>query len=319
MYRTLLKQFSQNITHFADEGRTTPLIGRYKELEKITQILLRRTKNNPILVGKHGVGKTAIVEGFAKKIVQGKVPDELADKQIISLDFATLIAGAKFREQFKKILNEIRESGNIVLFIDDIHTLINVDGGIDAIGILKTVLAQGENQCIAATTPDEYRKKIEQDDELRKHFQTIVVELPSLKEACYILRGLRHRYEDRHKLLISTKSLRTAVELSDQYIKDQPLPAKALNVIDRACYLVRLKNYQDEIYENIQERLKIVEAKRMIAEIVDNEEALSQLEPREAALQLVFNERRTVTAEHVAEVVSKMTDTPIHVFVAIPN
>lgn len=311
MHTNLLKRFSRNITELADEGHTIPLIGRRKELEKVIQILLQRAKNNPILVGEHGVGKTAIVQGFAKRIVQGKVPEELVDKQIVSLNLDALMASANFREHFNRILSEIEKAGNIILFIDDIHTLIDAGNEMDMIDVLKTSLVQREIQCIATATPDEYRRKIEQDNELQKYFQTIIIEPPSLKEACYIVRGLRHRYEDRHKLLISTKSLRTAVELSDQYIKDRNLPDKALNVIDRACYLVRLKNYQDEEYENIQERLKTVEAKREIAEINDNQEALSRLEPHEAALQSVLEERTTVTVEHVTEVVSKMTGIPI--------
>ncbi|ERN42931.1 ATPase with chaperone activity, ATP-binding subunit [Rubidibacter lacunae KORDI 51-2] len=246
-----LDEFGSNLTHMAGEGKLDPVVGRQKEIERVIQILGRRTKNNPVLIGEPGVGKTAIAEGLAQRIANGDVPDILEEKRVVTLDIGLLVAGTKYRGEFeerlKKIMDEIRQAGNVVLVIDEVHTLIGAgaaEGAIDAANILKPALARGELQCIGATTLDEYRKHIERDAALERRFQPVMVGEPSVEETIEILRGLRDRYEQHHKLEITDDALDAAAKLSDRYISDRYLPDKAIDLIDEAGSRVRLINSQ---------------------------------------------------------------------------
>jgi ATP-dependent Clp protease ATP-binding subunit ClpC len=246
-----LDEFGSNLTQMAAEGKLDPVVGRQKEIERVIQILGRRTKNNPVLIGEPGVGKTAIAEGLAQRIANDDVPDILEDKRVVTLDIGLLVAGTKYRGEFeerlKKIMDEIRSAGNVILVIDEVHTLIGAgaaEGAIDAANILKPALARGELQCIGATTLDEYRKHIERDAALERRFQPVMVGEPSVEETIEILRGLRERYEQHHKLKISDAALEAAAKLSDRYISDRFLPDKAIDLIDEAGSRVRLINSQ---------------------------------------------------------------------------
>ncbi|MFB2982546.1 ATP-dependent Clp protease ATP-binding subunit [Microseira sp. BLCC-F43] len=246
-----LDEFGSNLTQMATEGKLDPVVGRQKEIERVIQILGRRTKNNPVLIGEPGVGKTAIAEGLAQRIANNDVPDILEDKRVVTLDIGLLVAGTKYRGEFeerlKKIMDEIRSAGNVILVIDEVHTLIGAgaaEGAIDAANILKPALARGELQCIGATTLDEYRKHIERDAALERRFQPVMVGEPSVEETIEILYGLRDRYEQHHKLKISDEALLAAAKLSDRYISDRYLPDKAIDLIDEAGSRVRLINSQ---------------------------------------------------------------------------
>ena len=246
-----LDEFGSNLTQMASEGKLDPVVGRQKEIERVIQILGRRTKNNPVLIGEPGVGKTAIAEGLAQRIGNGDVPDILEDRRVVTLDIGLLVAGTKYRGEFeerlKKIMDEIRSAGNVILVIDEVHTLIGAgaaEGAIDAANILKPALARGELQCIGATTLDEYRKHIERDAALERRFQPVMVGEPSVDETIEILHGLRDRYEQHHKLKISDEALEAAAKLSDRYISDRYLPDKAIDLIDEAGSRVRLINSQ---------------------------------------------------------------------------
>ncbi|EDZ93048.1 Clp domain protein [Limnospira maxima CS-328] len=236
-----LDEFGSNLTQMAAEGKLDPVVGRQKEIERVIQILGRRTKNNPVLIGEPGVGKTAIAEGLAQRIAQNDIPDILEDKRVVTLDIGLLVAGTKYRGEFeerlKKIMDEIRSCGNVILVIDEVHTLIGAgaaEGAIDAANILKPALARGELQCIGATTLDEYRKHIERDAALERRFQPVMVGEPSVPETIEILYGLRERYEQHHKLKIIDEALEAAAKLSDRYISDRYLPDKAIDLIDEA-------------------------------------------------------------------------------------
>jgi ATP-dependent Clp protease ATP-binding subunit ClpC len=239
--QTKLKEFSINLTDLAREGKLDPVVGRFPEIERAVQILGRRTKNNPILVGEPGVGKTAIAEGLAQRIVEGDVSSLLADKEVISLDMGSLLAGTKFRGEFeerlKSIVEEVRQAGNIILVIDEIHTIVGagaMGGAMDAANMLKPSLARGELQCLGSTTLDEYRQYIERDAALERRFQKVMVGEPSVEDAIEILQGLRKTYEDFHKVRYTDEAIRTAVISSERYITDRFLPDKAIDLIDEA-------------------------------------------------------------------------------------
>ncbi|MSX62745.1 MAG: AAA family ATPase, partial [Actinobacteria bacterium] len=244
----ILDQFGRNLTQAAREGKLDPVIGREKEIERVMQVLSRRTKNNPVLIGEPGVGKTAVVEGLAQSIVKGDVPETLKDKQVYSLDLGALVAGSRYRgdfeERLKKVLKEIRTRGDIILFIDEIHTLVGAgaaEGAIDAASILKPMLARGELQTIGATTLDEYRKHLEKDAALERRFQPIQVAEPSLEHTIEILKGLRDRYETHHRVSISDAALVSAATLADRYVSDRFLPDKAIDLIDEAGSRLRIR------------------------------------------------------------------------------
>ncbi len=246
-----LDEFGSNLTQMAADGKLDPVVGRQKEIERVIQILGRRTKNNPVLIGEPGVGKTAIAEGLAQSIANNDIPDILEEKRVVTLDIGLLVAGTKYRGEFeerlKKIMDEIRSAGNVILVIDEVHTLIGAgaaEGAIDAANILKPALARGELQCIGATTLDEYRKHIERDAALERRFQPVMVGEPSVEETIEILHGLRERYEQHHKLKIGDDALEAAAQLADRYISDRFLPDKAIDLIDEAGSRVRLLNSQ---------------------------------------------------------------------------
>src|SRR6202051_127107 len=243
-----LDSFGRDLTELARQGKLDPVIGRANEIERVIQVLSRRQKNNPVLLGEAGVGKTAIVEGLAQSIIDGSIPDLLRDRRIVVLDLAMMVAGTKYRGQFeeriKAVMNEVRRAKNTILFIDELHTLVGAggaEGAIDASNVLKPALARGEIQCIGATTLDEFRKYIEKDAALARRFQQIIVNPPSKDEAVAILKGLRHKYEAHHRVQIQDEALAAAVELSDRYISGRCLPDKAIDVIDEAGARVRLK------------------------------------------------------------------------------
>src|SRR3712207_5204138 len=244
----VLDQFGRNLTIAAREGKLDPVIGREKEIERVMQVLSRRTKNNPVLIGEPGVGKTAVVEGLAQDIVKGEVPETLKDKQLYTLDLGSLVAGSRYRgdfeERLKKVLKEIRTRGDIILFIDEIHTLVGAgaaEGAIDAASILKPMLARGELQTIGATTLDEYRKHVEKDPALERRFQPIQVSEPNLKHAIEILKGLRDRYEAHHRVSITDGALVAAATLADRYVNDRFLPDKAIALVDEAGARLRIR------------------------------------------------------------------------------
>ncbi len=246
-----LAEFGTNLTQLATDDKIDPVVGREQEIERVIQILGRRTKNNPVLIGEPGVGKTAIAEGLAQRIISQDVPELLRDKQVVSLDFGQLVAGTRFRGEFeerlKQVMAEVRQAGNIVLVIDEIHTLVgagSAEGGMDAANLLKPALARGELQCIGATTLDEYREYIERDAALERRFQPVKVEEPSVEDTIEILRGLRSRYEQHHRLVISDEAVAAAAQLSDRYISDRYLPDKVIDLIDEAGSRVRLRHSQ---------------------------------------------------------------------------
>jgi ATP-dependent Clp protease ATP-binding subunit ClpC len=237
----VLDQFGRNLTQAAREAKLDPVIGREKEIERVMQVLSRRTKNNPVLIGEPGVGKTAVVEGLAQMIVRNEVPETLKDKQLYTLDLGALVAGSRYRgdfeERLKKVLKEIRTRGDIILFIDEMHTLVGAgaaEGAIDAASILKPMLARGELQTIGATTLDEYRKYVEKDAALERRFQPIQVQEPTLAHTIEILKGLRDRYENHHRVTITDSALVASATLADRYINDRFLPDKAIDLIDEA-------------------------------------------------------------------------------------
>ena len=243
-----LDQFGRDLTEEARQGKLDPVIGRQKETDRVIQVLSRRTKNNPVLIGEPGVGKTAIAEGLAQRIVAGDVPETLLDKRVHTLDLGSLVAGTKFRGEFeerlKRVVDEIRRAHDVILFIDEMHTLVGAgaaEGAIDAANILKPVLSRGELQCIGATTLDEYRKHVERDAALERRFQPIYVGEPSVEETILILKGLRDRYEAHHRVKITDGAIEAAAKLSDRYMSDRFLPDKAIDLIDETSSRVRLQ------------------------------------------------------------------------------
>jgi ATP-dependent Clp protease ATP-binding subunit ClpC len=326
-----LDSFGRDLTQLAAEGELDPVIGRRIEIERLVQILCRRTKNNPVLIGEAGVGKTAIVEGLAQRICDKHVPEILRDKRIVSLDLALMVAGTKYRGQFeeriKAVINEVKRAKNVVLFVDELHTLVGAggaEGAIDASNVLKPALSRGEVQCIGATTFDEYRKYIEKDAALERRFQTIVVEPPSKEDALDILKGLRDRYEAHHRVSFSNEALYQAVELSSRYITGRCLPDKAIDVIDEAGACVRLKNMTapPNLAEIETEIEKIQLEKDEAVKTADYEKAASlrdqcqKLLDKKAQMQQEWYDKNkenagTVDTEIIAEVVSKMTGVPL--------
>ncbi len=326
-----LDQFSQDLTEQAKNGRFDPIIGRDKEIERIIQILSRRTKNNPCMIGEPGVGKTAITEGLAQRIVDGNIPELLKDKRVVALDLSSMVAGSKYRGEFeeriKKAIAEIKEVGNILLFIDEMHTIVGAgaaEGAIDASNILKPSLARGEIQLIGATTLDEYRKHIEKDPALERRFQPVKVEEPSEEEAMQILKGLRSMYEEHHHVTITDDALESAVILSNRYITDRFLPDKAIDVIDEASSKVRLKTYTapPEIKELEKEFNQYEEEKELAIKTEAYEKAgeikEKQNKTREK-LEFLKREWETtnqetpliVDEEEVANIISGWTSIPI--------
>ncbi|PFH85337.1 ATP-dependent protease ATP-binding subunit ClpC [Bacillus sp. AFS088145] len=326
-----LDSLARDLTVSAREGRLDPVIGRGKEIQRVIEVLSRRTKNNPVLIGEPGVGKTAIAEGLAQQIVNNEVPEILRDKRVMTLDMGTVVAGTKYRGEFedrlKKVMDEIRQAGNIILFIDELHTLIGAggaEGAIDASNILKPSLARGELQCIGATTIDEYRKYIEKDAALERRFQPIQVDQPSVEESIQILQGLRDRYEAHHRVSISDQSIIEAVKLSDRYITDRFLPDKAIDVIDEAGSKVRLRSFTTP--PNLKElELKLEEVRKekdaavqsqefeKAASLRDSEQRLrEQLEDTKRQWKEKQGKENTeVTVEDIANVVSSWTNIPV--------
>ena len=326
-----LNEFGRDLTQLAREQKIDPVIGRDKEIERVIQVLSRRTKNNPVLIGDPGVGKTAIVEGLAHRIINKQVPDTIKDKRVVSLDMASLVAGSKYRgdfeERLKKVMDEIRTAGNVILFIDEMHTLIGAgaaEGAIDAANILKPALARGELQAVGATTMDEYRKHVERDPALERRFQPILVQEPSKEETYAILNGLRDLYEAHHRVKITEEAIRAAVELSDRYISDRFLPDKAIDLIDEAASKVRLKVYtsppdlhqlEDHIRQLGKEKEAAIVAQEYekAAELRDAEhKALKELEEYRNKLdQEKHTNEHLVFENDIAEVVSSWTGIPV--------
>ncbi|MFN9867153.1 MAG: ATP-dependent Clp protease ATP-binding subunit, partial [Pseudanabaena sp.] len=329
-----LDEFGSNLTQLAQDGKLDPVVGREKEIERVIQILGRRTKNNPVLIGEPGVGKTAIAEGLAQRISNSDIPDILQEKRVVTLDIGLLVAGTKYRGEFeerlKKIMEEIRTAGNVILVIDEVHTLIGAgaaEGAIDAANILKPALARGELQCIGATTLDEYRKHIERDAALERRFQPVMVGEPSVEETIEILIGLRQRYEEHHKLKIDDEALVAAARLSDRYISDRFLPDKAIDLIDEAGSRVRLINSQlppaakdldKELRQTLKDKDDAVRKQDFdkAAELRDKEidlkqqiRALSQTKKTETPTEDAPEIR--VTEEDIAYIVSSWTGVPV--------
>jgi ATP-dependent Clp protease ATP-binding subunit ClpC len=327
----LLDQFGRNLTKLASEGKLDPVIGRETEIERIMQILSRRQKNNPVLLGEPGVGKTAIVEGLASRIIRGEVPELLKNKQIYTLDLAALVAGSKYRGEFeerlKKVMKEITQRGDIVLFIDELHNLVGAgaaEGAIDAASILKPALARGELQTIGATTLDEYRKYLERDSALERRFQQIKVDQPSIPDTVKILEGLRERYEDHHKVKITDDALAASAELADRYISDRFLPDKAIDLIDEAASRMRIKSMsQPPVYRDLEEEIEETRrAKESAIEAQEFEKAANlrdserQLTNRKRELEDQWDageggERPAVGEEEIADIVSMWTGIPV--------
>jgi ATP-dependent Clp protease ATP-binding subunit ClpC len=327
----LLDQFGRNLTKLAAEGKLDPVVGRETEIERIMQILSRRTKNNPVLIGEPGVGKTAVVEGLAQRITNADVPELLKNKQIYTLDLAALVAGSKYRGEFeerlKKVMKEITQRGDIILFIDELHNLVGAgaaEGAIDAASILKPALARGELQTIGATTLDEYRKYLERDSALERRFQQIRVEEPSIDQSVEILKGLRDRYEQHHKVQITDEALRAAAELADRYISDRFLPDKAIDLIDEAASRMRIKSMtsppanrelEEQIETTRREKEAAIEAQEFekAAALRDKERKFThrkrELEEEWEAGE--SGDRPAIGEEEIAEIVSMWTGIPV--------
>ncbi len=327
----ILDEFSRDLTQLAKEGKLDPVIGREREIERVIQILSRRTKNNPVLIGEPGVGKTAIVEGLGQKIIKGEVHEILKNKRVVSLDLAAIVAGTKYRGEFekrlKKIISEIVQTREIILFIDEVHTLVGAgaaEGAIDAANILKPALARGELQAIGATTITEYRKYIEKDSALERRFQPVYVDEPSVKSSIEILRGIKERYEDHHRVEIVDEALNAAVHLSQRYISDRYLPDKAIDVMDEASSRVRLR--ATVLPDDLKQMEKEIEETRVKKETSvkqqDFEEAatLRDLEDqlkrkyrknKDEWLQQIDTMRPLVTEEDIAAVVANWTGIPV--------
>src|SRR6202043_409670 len=328
----ILDQFGRNLTAAAREGKLDPVIGREKEIERVMQVLSRRTKNNPVLVGAPGVGKTAVVEGLAQKIVKGEVPETIKDKQLYTLDLSALVAGSRYRgdfeERLKKVLKEIRTRGDIILFIDELHTLVGAgaaEGAIDAASILKPMLARGELQTVGATTIDEYRKHLEKDAALERRFQPIKVEEPSLSHTIEILKGLRDRYESHHGVTITDQAVVAAANLADRYIADRYLPDKAIDLIDEAGSRLRIRRMATPPdYKAIEDDIvRVRKDKELAIEKQNFEQAKKFREKEEELLQRKAAKEQewraegvdlfdVVDEEVIADVLSNWTGIPVY-------
>ena len=328
---SMLEQYGRDLTELAARGELDPVIGRDNEIQRLTQILIRRTKNNPVLIGEPGVGKSSVMEGLAQRIASGNVPEMLLHKRVISLDIGSMVAGSKYRGEFeerlKNTLAEIRKSGDVLLFIDEMHTIVgagSAEGSLDAANIMKPALARGELQCIGATTLDEYRKHIEKDAALERRFQPVRVGEPTAEEALDILHGLREKYEEHHHVRITDEALSAAVTLADRYIADRHLPDKAIDLMDEACSRVRIAAYTAPPDLRMQEKeLEAIEKDKKAAIEHQDYEAAAHLRDRERCLRLEIDKKReswnasqgtdgeTVTEEDIAAVVSTWTGIPV--------
>ena len=325
-----LERFTQDLTHLAKNGKLDPVIGRDEEIEKTIMVLLRKTKNNPVLIGEPGVGKTAIVQGLAQRIVKGEVPDPLKDKRILQLDMGSILAGTKFRGEFeerlKAVIDEVKKrKGEIILFIDEIHTIVGAgaaEGAIDAANLLKPSLAAGELRVIGATTLDEYREHIEKDGALERRFQPIFVDEPSIEETIEILKGLKQRYEEHHKVKILDEAIEAAVKLSARYIQGRKLPDKAIDLLDEACAYTRMKlSEMPEDLKSLKEEIeKLEEEGKTAASYGDNEKAKEIKEKLEKYYKIYEEKKKewektskaddVVDKEDVAKIVEKITGIP---------
>jgi len=326
-----LDSFGRDLVELAREGKLDPVIGRDKEIERVVQVLSRRTKNNPVLIGEPGVGKTAIAEGLAQRIIDGLVPETLKDKRVVSLDMAALVAGSKYRGEFeerlKRVVEEIRNAKNIIVFIDEMHTLVGAgaaEGAIDAASILKPALARGEMQCIGATTIDEYRKHVEKDAALERRFQPIVVEEPNVEDTISILKGLRDRYEAHHRVRITDEALEAAARLSDRYVTDRFLPDKAIDLVDEAASRVRLrrhtappdlKDLEDQLEAVAKEKEAAIQGQEFekAARLRDDEQKLKQRlkQEREEWERQQVKADSVVGGQEIADIVSSWTGVPV--------
>jgi len=328
-----LDRFGRDLTQLARNGELDPVIGREKEIERVIQILSRRTKNNPVLIGEAGVGKTAIAEGLAQKIVQGSLPEPLLNKRLVTIELGSVVAGTKYRGEFEKrmerIVNEIKKAKNIILFVDEVHTMIGAgaaEGAIDASNILKPALARGELQCIGATTLDEYKKYIERDEALARRFQPVMINEPTVKETIEILRGLRDKYEAFHRVKITDEALVAAAKLSYRYIQGRFLPDKAIDVIDEAAARVRLRNNtRPQELKKIEEELEHLRKEKEAAVKAQEFEKAASLRDKEKKLRQTLTkgraqwetdksrkeEKEKVTEEDVAYIVSSWTGIPV--------
>ena len=327
-----LNQYGTDLTKKAQDGKLDPVIGRKNEIERVIQILSRRTKNNPCLIGEPGVGKTAIAEGLAQKIIGGDVPETLKNKRVVSLDISGMVAGAKYRgdfeERIKKSLNEVKKAGDVILFIDEIHTIVgagSAEGAVDAANILKPLLARGEVQVVGATTTSEYRKYIEKDAALERRFSPVMVEEPSKEDTVKILEGLRDKYEAHHNVKIPDESIKAAVDYSVRYVNDRYLPDKAIDLIDEAASKVKMKTYtKPEILKKLDEEIEKLEKEKEEAIATQNFEKAAKLRDKKNAKKKELEEKQekwtnsnrkkvtTLTAEDIANVIATWTGIPVN-------
>ena len=325
-----LNQFGQDLTKKAEEGKLDPVIGRKQEIERVIEILSRRTKNNPCLIGEPGVGKTAAVEGLAQKIASGDVPEILKDKRVVTLDISGMVAGSKYRgdfeERIKKALNEVKKAGDVILFIDEIHTIVGAgaaEGAIDAANILKPLLARGEIQLVGATTLNEYRKFIEKDAALERRFSPVTVNEPSEKDTIQILKGIRDKYEAHHNVKITDEAIEAAVKLSIRYVNDRFLPDKAIDLIDEASSKARLRTYTEpDSLKELQEKIEKTKNEKEEAVLNQKFEKAAELRDTEKTLRDKFEKEQnkwknkntksivTITEENIAEVIANWTGIP---------
>lgn len=326
-----LDKFGRDLTHMAREGKLDPVVGRSKEIERVVQILSRRTKNNPVLIGEPGVGKTAVAEGLAQHIANGSIPEPLRNKRVVSLDMSAMVAGAKYRGEFeerlKTVMGEIRKAEDIILFLDEMHTIIGAgaaEGAIDASNILKPALSRGEIQAIGATTIDEYRKHVEKDAALERRFQPVMVDEPSKEEAIEILMGLRDKYEAHHKVRILDEAIEAAVNLSDRYIRDRYLPDKAIDLIDEAASKVRLQAFTPPSdLKALEEKLEDLKKEKEEAVMNQNYEKAAKIRDEEKRIKEEMGQEKTkwerengggdktVDEEDIAGIVSSWTGIPV--------